>query len=197
MRKEVAVIGGVGLAAVAVVGTAVALAARKAPEPEPEEGITITIWDDEGNIIAQNSPADVEEGNKYWFGASITNLSMKGTDPYKEPVAADLLIVRNAYLGQPPNITQLRDSDVGAPYPFSELVHFLAEQTLQWTIQFPMYGDFGAWPFFVPVGVAGQMGALEVAAYDPTGAILLDSGIAVLTITTAEIDYGATVVIDA
>jgi len=183
---------------VALGAGAVALwAATRSRAAENGEDLTITIWDDDGNVITQKSPADLEEGNRYWFGASITNISTKGTDPYKFAVAADLLITRSAYLGTLPNIGYLRDNDGGALYPFSNLVHFEVDQILQWTIQFPLYGDFSAWPFFIPVGTAGQAGGLEVAAYDPTGAYLLAAGTAVLTITSAAIDYGADVIIDA
>lgn len=168
----------VGGAITAIV--AVAKGAAAAPS-----ALTITLYDQYGNIIKTNSramslgaaPGAASEGDVISIGLGVTNTSYQMLGGVRTPVAASLPVRIAASAG---GITLIPSTE--RVFSFGAGAS-LAIDKFSW----------GVLQFTLPVGAGGTTGTVSAQLLDPAGNVL-NSGQVSFAIASAPIVYGGTII---
>jgi len=145
-----------------------AKAAPPAPPEGPSAGASVAIYDMDGNLVPQNSPATLGAGAWYTARITVTNTSLQGG----VGVGATLLS------GVVVTIAGTRILDPGARLDF-----FAANETKSFD-----------WVFYIDAGSAGATGSLTGSVFSPA-LDLLNTAVEPITVVAAPIIYGATMTV--
>ena len=182
MKKGAKVLLGLGVFGGAIAGI-VALAKRAAAAPG--DALTITLYDQYGNIIKTNSramslgaaPVTATEGDVISIGLGATNTSYQMLGGVQTPVAASLTVRIAASAGGItliPSTQRVFSFGAGAS---------LAIDKSSWSVL----------QFTLPIGAGGFTGTVSAQLLDPALNILA-SGQVSFAIARAPIVYGGTIV---
>lgn len=142
---------GIGVAA-GLTGFIIWAVTRKPPEEifagEGRASVKIEIYDELGNPVPKNSPAELLDSSSYTARITVTNRSTK----LGQPVAASLRIVVFSEAGSEPAIPNK--------------IFIQSEKTQSFAAGQSLAFDY---PFTIPSGMGGAMGYIWARVIDPNG----------------------------
>jgi hypothetical protein len=121
------------------------------PEPEPEDelngDVSITIYDEYGNVVPRNSPYNLNEGGYYTLKFTVKNSSTRGGTPWPATLTMSYSVTINGAVQASNTVTG----------------EFAAGETR----------TFGAYGFSIPWNIKGTgIGSVSVTSKSPSGSVL-------------------------